>query len=158
MPKSSRRPNILFFFSDQRRWDTCGCYGQPLSITPNLDAMAAEGTRFVHAFTCQPVCGPARAALQTGRYPSETGCFINNKALPEDESTLARRFGAAGYETAQEPRHASESIFWLGYCKEKTGNPGEAARCYRRVMEKYPQSEAAKLAQDRLDGLASTQP
>jgi hypothetical protein len=60
----------------------------------------------------------------------------------------------AGYEAANEPRHASESVFWLGYCREKSGNPGEAAKHYRHVMEKYPQSEAARKAQDRLDGLA----
>ena len=58
------QPNIVFLFSDQQRWDTCGCYGQPLPVTPNLDRMAAEGVRFEHAFTCQPVCGPARAALE----------------------------------------------------------------------------------------------
>ena len=59
----------------------------------------------------------------------------------------------AGYEAAKEPRHASESVFWLGYCKEKSGNPGEAAKHYRHVMDKYPQTEAARKAQDRLDGL-----
>lgn len=53
-----KQPNILFIFSDQQRWDTCGCYGQPLDITPNLDRIAAEGVRFENAFTCQPVCGP----------------------------------------------------------------------------------------------------
>jgi len=34
--------NIIFYFSDQQRWDTCGCFGQPLNITPNLDELAAE--------------------------------------------------------------------------------------------------------------------
>ena len=65
-------PNVVFFFSDQQRWDTCGCYGQELPVTPNLDRMAAEGVRFEYAFTCQPVCGPARACLQTGKYATET--------------------------------------------------------------------------------------
>lgn len=92
------RPNIVFVFSDQQRWDTVGCYGQTLPLTPNLDKMASEGVRFEHAFTCQPVCGPARAALQTGKYPTETGCFTNNKALPLDEKTIAHHLSAAGYE------------------------------------------------------------
>lgn len=94
------RPNIIFFFSDQQRWDTCGCYGQKLPITPNLDRLAGEGVRFESAFTCQPVCGPARACLQTGKYATETGCFTNNRALPLDEPTLAGYLSEAGYETA----------------------------------------------------------
>ena len=77
-----QRPNIVFYFSDQQRWDTLGCYGQRLDVTPNLDALAAGGTRYENAFTCQPVCGPARACLQTGRYATEIGCEINGFALP----------------------------------------------------------------------------
>lgn len=93
-----KKPNIVFVFSDQQRWDTLGCYGQPLDVTPNLDQMAAEGVRFEHAFTCQPVCGPARAALQTGKYPTEVGCFRNDIALPLDEKTIAHDLSEAGYE------------------------------------------------------------
>ena len=98
MTDSAVRPNVLFFFTDQQRWDTCGCYGQPLDVTPNLDRMAAEGVRFENAFTCQPVCGPARACLQLGTYATETGCFRNGIALPRDRTTLANRFSDAGYE------------------------------------------------------------
>jgi len=93
-----RRPNIIFFFSDQQRWDTVGCYGQPLDVTPHLDRLAEEGVRFENAFTCQPVCGPARACLQTGKYPTEVGCFHNGVMLPTDEKTIAHRFSEAGYE------------------------------------------------------------
>lgn len=92
------RPNILFFFTDQQRWDTVGCYGSKMSLTPNLDQMAEEGVRFDLAFTAQPVCGPARACLQTGMYPTVTGCFRNGIALPLDATTLAHRFKGAGYE------------------------------------------------------------
>ena len=45
--------NIIFYFSDQQRWDTCGCFGQPLNITPNLDELAAEGVKFDNAFSPQ---------------------------------------------------------------------------------------------------------
>ena len=92
--------NIIFYFSDQQRWDTCGCFGQPLNITPNLDALAKEGVKFDNAFSPQPVCGPCRALFQTGKYPTETGCFRNNIMLPEGLKTLANYIEEAGYETA----------------------------------------------------------
>jgi len=100
MSSKQQRPNILFVLSDQQRWDTLGCYGQPLEITPNLDHMAREGVRFECAFTPQPVCGPARACLQTGRYATETGCFTNLRGLPGSERTIAHWLSEAGYETA----------------------------------------------------------
>ena len=92
--------NISFYFTDQQRWDTCGCYGQPLNITPNLDRLAQEGVKFDNAFTPQPVCGPCRALFQTGRYPTETGCFRNNVMLPAGVKTLVSYIEEAGYETA----------------------------------------------------------
>lgn len=94
-----RRPNIVVYFVDQQRWDTVGAYGQPLNVTPNLDLMASQGTLFENAFTCQPVCGPARACLQTGRYATETGCCVNGISLPQKEKTLAHYLGEAGYRT-----------------------------------------------------------
>lgn len=96
----SPSPNILVFFSDQQRWDTVGCYGQPLPITPNLDRLAREGVRFEHAFTCQPVCGPARACIQTGKYATEVGCHVNHRMLPIHETTIAKLLRGNGYETA----------------------------------------------------------
>ena len=99
-----KKPNILFMFSDQQRWDTVGCYGkpggfrQPWDVTPNLDRLAAEGVRFENAFTCQPVCGPARACLQTGKYATEMGCFRNGIPLPLDQKTMAHHLSDVGYE------------------------------------------------------------
>ncbi len=92
--------NIIFYFTDQQRWDTCGCFGQPLDITPNLDALAREGVKFDNAFSPQPVCGPCRALFQTGKYPTETGCFRNNIMLPASVKTLGQYMEEAGYETA----------------------------------------------------------
>lgn len=92
------KPNIVLFFSDQQRADTVGLYGQELDITPNLDRMGNEGIVFENAFTPQPVCGPFRSILQSGRYPTETGCFTNQIALPLDIKTLADWFYEAGYD------------------------------------------------------------
>jgi uncharacterized sulfatase len=92
------QPNIIVFFSDQQRWDTVGAYGQKMDVTPNLDRMAAEGVRFEHAFTCQPVCGPARACIQTGKWATQLGTWRNDLALPLDQKTMAHWLTEAGYE------------------------------------------------------------
>jgi len=132
------QPNIVFIFSDQQRWDTVGCYGEnmgrALGVSPNLDAMAADGVRFQHAFTCQPVCGPARSCIQTGLYATQTGCWRNDIALPLDAVTVPRLLRKAGYEvgyigkwhlasTGDHPNHRTEPVpppyrggyddFWL---------------------------------------------
>ena len=98
--------NVVVFFTDQQRHDTTGLHGCPLGLTPNLDAWGARGTHFAHAITPQPVCGPARACLQTGRFAtaigapgSEGGCHTNRRPLPTDADTLAKRFDAAGHAT-----------------------------------------------------------
>ncbi len=92
-------PNILVVLSDQQRWDTTGVHGNPLGLTSNFDRMALEGTHLYHSFTCQPVCGPARACLQTGMYATQVGCYTNGIALPQGQPTLANYFGTAGYQT-----------------------------------------------------------
>lgn len=94
------RENVVFFFSDQQRFDTLGCNGQPLDITPNLDVFAREGVNFTQCFTPQPVCGPARSVLQSGLYPTQTGCFTNRIPLPLDCDSLARHLRRAGYNVA----------------------------------------------------------
>ncbi len=93
------RPNILVVLSDQQRPDSCGVFGQRLPVTPRLDELAADGVAFDEAFTVQPVCGPSRAAIQTGRYPTYTGCWRNGIALPPGTATIADRMGALGYQT-----------------------------------------------------------
>ena len=93
-----KSPNIIFILSDQQRFDSLGCYGQKLNVSPNIDKIAAEGVQFDYAFSNQPVCGPARSILQTGKNATETGCYRNGIALSVDEQTLAKSFSQAGYE------------------------------------------------------------
>lgn len=100
LSKSTNKPNTIVFFTDQQRWDTLGAYGNPLNLTPNADSIAQRGTLFQHAFTPQPLCGPARSIMQTGLYPTVTGCYRNGRALPLNGPTLARSFAESGYDTA----------------------------------------------------------
>ncbi|HRW46975.1 MAG TPA: sulfatase-like hydrolase/transferase, partial [Caldilinea sp.] len=94
-----RKPNVIVFFTDQQRWDTTGVHGNPLGLTPNFDRMARTGTDVHYSFTCQPVCGPARSCLQTGRYATNTGVFRNGIVLDPNMETLAKSFRAGGYTT-----------------------------------------------------------
>ena len=91
---------MIFFFTDQQRWDTIGLHGNPLDLTPNLDRAANIGTHLFNSFTPQPLCGPARSCLQTGLYATTTGCYRNGIPLPQESTTLAHRFGEADYDTA----------------------------------------------------------
>jgi arylsulfatase A-like enzyme len=121
------RPNVIVFFTDQQRWDASGLHGNPLELMPNFDRLAMGGTHVCNSFTCQPVCGPARATLQTGLYGTTTGCFANGKPLPPDAKTLAHYFRDADYQTgyigkwhlatergAVEVEHRGGYDYWLG--------------------------------------------
>lgn len=96
----SKPLNFLVFFTDQQRWDTTGVHGNPMELTPNFDRAARAGTHLARTFTCQPLCGPARSCLQTGKHATTTGCFSNGIPLPDGHKTLADYFNEAGYQTA----------------------------------------------------------
>lgn len=96
---SRNKPNVIVFFTDQQRWDTTGVHSNPLGLTPNFDRMAQSGTHLYNTFTAQPVCGPSRASLQTGKYATTMGCFRNGIPLPSEEKTLGTYFREAGYRT-----------------------------------------------------------
>jgi len=99
MPADSR-PNVVVFFTDQQRHDTTGLHGNPLGLTPNFDRVASAGTHLYHHFTCAPVCGPARACLQTGTYISRNGVVTNGKTpWNENLPCLGQTFRDAGYAT-----------------------------------------------------------
>ncbi len=101
MAKSrSDKPNVVVFFTDQQRWDGSGLFGNPLELTPAYDRVAVQGTHCQLGFTCQPVCAPARAVLQTGLYATAAGTWRNGIPLRRDARTLAHYFNDAGYHTA----------------------------------------------------------
>ena len=79
-----KRPNILVIISDEHRKDAMGCAGHPLVKTPNLDSLAARGTRFTNAYTSSPMCVPTRAALACGDHVHRTGFW--DSATPYDGS------------------------------------------------------------------------
>ncbi|RMF40394.1 MAG: DUF229 domain-containing protein [Planctomycetota bacterium] len=114
-----QRPNIL--------WLSCedisphlGCYGDPHAITPNLDALAAQGTRFSHAFTAAGVCAPCRSTIITGMYQNSIGTHHMrcNARLPAWLKPFPILLREAGYyctnnsKTDYQFQHPSASDIW----------------------------------------------
>lgn len=122
------RPNIIFYFTDQQRWDTVN-----ETVTPNLMALASEGMEFDNSYTCQPVCGPARACLQSGVYATQCGCYWNGIPLPDTIKPLAEYFNEAGYETAYVGKWhlASDRYPGKGVHCEKTAVPKDRQGGYK---------------------------
>jgi len=77
-----------------------GCYGNSDMKTPCIDSLAEEGVRFGQAYTCQPVCGPARSAIFSGVYPHSNGSWANSMPLADNVKTMGQRFRDSGYHTA----------------------------------------------------------
>jgi arylsulfatase A-like enzyme len=115
--------NVILLHTDQQRYDSLGCTGNPLVRTPHLDALAADGTVFTRHFTANPICSPSRASLLTGLYPPGHNVWNNGVALSRREyaifdtrsedqrcdarggfipqpPTMADMFAGAGYDTA----------------------------------------------------------
>lgn len=95
-----RKRKVIFIMTDTQRRDMVGCYGNPDMKTPNLDKLAAEGIRFDSAYTTQPVCQPARAALFTGSYPHSCGGWSNCMGLSDNVQNIGRRLGDYGIHSA----------------------------------------------------------
>ena len=87
---------VILIMTDTTRKDMLGCYGNEKMITPNLDRLAAEGIRYDNAYTCQPVCGPARSAIFTGMFPHTNGVVTNCVAMGDNIKTIGQRLTDQG--------------------------------------------------------------
>lgn len=101
------KPNIIFILADDLGIDGVSCYGADKHKTPNIDKLAASGTRFETCYSA-PLCGPSRCLLMTGRYAFRTGGITNGSwraggpgAKSADEWSIAKVLKQAGYVTGE---------------------------------------------------------
>src|SRR3712207_48466 len=95
----SRPLNLIVITFDQLRCDSLGCTGNPVVKSPTVDSLAARGVLFTKNFCQAPQCVPSRMSIHTGRYPHTHRTLLNSYVIPDDEPTLARVLGKAGYRT-----------------------------------------------------------
>jgi arylsulfatase A-like enzyme len=104
----ARRPNIVFILADDMGYADIACYGRPDLATPNIDRIAAQGTRFTQAYANSPVCTASRVAIITGRYQMRLPVGLEEPisarsdrrvGLPPDHPTLPSLLRLAGYGT-----------------------------------------------------------
>ena len=119
----ARKPNVLFILTDDQGSVDVNCYGSHDLKTPNMDAIAAAGTRFTQLEAASPICSPSRAAILTGKYPPRAGLPDESASsargghgMPGEQVTLAEMFKPAGYATG----HFGK--WHLGYVPEEEPN------------------------------------
>ena len=101
---AERKPNFLFIYTDDQRWDAMGVVQReqgerarfPWFKSPNMDRLAAGGVRFRNAFVTLSLCSPSRAAFLTGRYNHLNNITNNHTDFPADSVTHATLLRAAG--------------------------------------------------------------
>lgn len=137
--KSIEKPNILFIAIDDLRPEL-GAYGSEVAITPNMDALAAEGLLFNNAYCQEAICSPSRASVMTGARP-ETIKVIENfsyfRDLNPDIVTLPQHLQSVGYETVYagkifHPGYTDEELSWSrkAYSGPKVEEMPERVRGY----------------------------
>jgi choline-sulfatase len=99
-----KKLNVLFIISDDLTATAVSSYENKACKTPNIDKLASEGVRYTKAYTQYPVCGPSRASLMGGYYPSATktyGYVSGRKNIGPDRNTWSQLFKNNGYYTAR---------------------------------------------------------
>ncbi|WP_217494428.1 sulfatase family protein [Nibricoccus aquaticus] len=149
---SATRPNIVLIVSDDHGTDALGCYGNPVIKTPNLDALAADGTRFTDAFCTSASCSPSRAVILSGRQNHRNGMyglehdeshfssFANVRSLPVVLAESGYRTARVGkFHVAPDSVYSFQTVLSQGAANDPATigrSPVEMAELARGVIEK----------------------
>lgn len=143
------RPNIILMVSDDHGREALGCYGNPVIQTPHLDALAADGTRFLNAFCTSSSCSASRSAILTGLHNHTNGTYglthgRNHFACLDSVVTLPARMKVAGYRTgrAGKKHYAPDRLFPFDFDPEERhldrNDLALAEECRSFIQEESP--------------------
>ena len=101
LAKADKKPNIIFFLSDDHRWDRLGSAGHPFLKTPTLDRLAKEGVRFSNMFVTTSICAASRATILTGLYERTHQFTFRTRPIDSrfSQASYPRLLRKAGYKT-----------------------------------------------------------
>jgi arylsulfatase A-like enzyme len=132
------RPNLLFLYTDEQRFDTMACYGNEKIPTPNLNRFAESATVFEKAYVTQPVCTPSRGSLLTGLFPHTHTCVQNNIPLPAKVPCLPEMLADDGYVCAHHGKwHLGDEIYAQHGFPEWMGTEDTYHRFYSDEHDEY---------------------
>jgi len=156
----SKRPNVLFIFTDDHATDAIGAYGsryRSLNPTPNIDRLAREGMLFRNSFCTNALCGPSRAVIQTGKHSHMNGFMHNGNRFDGSQQTFPKLLRKAGYLTAMIGKwHLKSKPQGFDYWDVLPGqgsyyNPYFLTKDGRRQVQGYCTDIVTDLAIDWLD-------
>ena len=141
------KQQTVLFLIDTQGANCVGCYRPDLALgTPHIDGLAAQGVRFDRAYTCAPVCGPARSALFTGLYPHSNGVLGNDMAPHLDLPTLGQRLSDAGLATGYIGKWHLDGSDYFGDGRCPPGWDPAYWMDGRNYLESLPNDEARALS------------
>jgi len=146
----THKPNVVLIVLDTLRGDRLSCMGYDRPTTPHIDAIAAQGTLYTHAFSTCFWTLPSHASLFTGLHPLQAGATSETLHLPDGNTTVAEALGAAGYRTA--------AVVCNGWVSKERGfgqGFGEFIEMWRAENQASEDSTAGSmevLAVDRIEG------
>ncbi|MFP6678410.1 MAG: sulfatase-like hydrolase/transferase, partial [Pirellulaceae bacterium] len=95
---TEQRPNILWYCTDQQRFDTIASLGNAYVHTPAIDGLVQSGTAFTHAYCQSPICTPSRSSFMTGLYPTRVHNTRNgNESFPDFPPLITKLIQQVGY-------------------------------------------------------------
>ena len=135
----AKRPHIIIFNPDEMRGDALAHLGNPASITPNLDAFAAnEAVSFGQAYCQNPVCVPSRCSFFTGLYPHVRGHRTMSHLLRPGETSMLKELKEAGYYVWMNDRNDLTAGQIPGWTESHATVLREFLSCFSLIFRAFP--------------------
>lgn len=143
---------VVLIMVDTQRKDMVGCYDKAAPPTPHLNALAENSLRFENAFTCQPVCGPARSALFTGLYPHTNGMEANSMPLRSGIPHIGQMLSQSGIACGYIGKWHLDGGDYFGYGKCPDGFDKRYWYDMRNFLDELPDDRARRKSRQNMNG------